>query len=120
MEYIRVNDRRYPPLFVLTSDKIRVNEGNDLDWKKGGRNRSRIANRHINTANTVDRPKLLILLNLYIKDIYKKCHKYNKKQDLMMFIFEHVSCINFFRVSLSRLFHKTPYDMQSLFVFYES
>ena len=73
-EYIRVNGRRYPPLFVLTSDKIRVNEGNDLDWKKGGRNRSHVANRHINTANTVDRPKLLILLNLYIKDIYKKCN----------------------------------------------
>lgn len=56
-------------LHLSASDKVRVNEGNGLNWKKRDRRRSRIVNRHINPGDIVDRPKPRMLLNLYIKGL---------------------------------------------------
>jgi len=56
-EYTKVNGWRCPPPLTQTSDKVRVNEGNGLDWKKRGRS-FRIVNRHIKPSDIVDRFKL--------------------------------------------------------------
>jgi len=71
-EYTKVNGSRYPSPLIQTSDKVRVNEGNGLDWEKRGR-RFRIVNRHINPSDIVDRSRPRMFLNLYKK--YKKRRK---------------------------------------------